>query len=105
MLIIPRDDGRRTLYSNSNNPQTTTLANHLRRHPKWAEKCRDQGITQKLPPMKDLVQLESVQDEPYTPDGLLHYLTRWIAVDDQVSSLSCVSVQSVDLFWAVRQRC
>src|SRR5258708_38816897 len=105
MLIIPRDDGRHTLYSNSKNPQTTTLANHLRCHPKWTEKCRDQGITQKCPPMKDLVQLESVQDEPYMPDGLLHYLTWWIAVDDQVSSLPRVPVQSGDIFWAVCQHC
>jgi hypothetical protein len=91
MLTFLRDDGRRTLYSNRNNPQTTTIGNHLSHHLKWAEKCREQGIVQKVPSKKNLSQLESVQDEPYTPDGLLHYLTRWIAVDDQVGySLVCL---------------
>jgi hypothetical protein len=98
MRIFSRDDGSCKLWSNGNNPQTTTIAKHLGTHPKWAEKCTTAGITQKQAPTK--AYLESVQDEPFTVEGLVHYLTRWIAVDDQVCLFFIqFSVIYADMIW------
>jgi hypothetical protein len=82
MLIFRRDEGKRKLWSNGNNPQTTTIAKHLTTHPTWAEKCTKAGIASKQAPTP--THFDSVQDEPFTADRLVQYLTRWIAVDDQV---------------------
>jgi hypothetical protein len=84
MLTETRELGQRTLYSNRKS-QSTTLSNHLRYHnPLWAQRCAEMGIVQKPVTVTSSEELEAVQDSPFTLDGLLYYLARWIAADDQV---------------------
>jgi hypothetical protein len=37
----------------------------------------------------------SVQDQPFSIDGFIHYLTRWIIIDDQV----CVIPQTLIVYY------
>jgi hypothetical protein len=73
----------RTVYLNRT-AQTTTLSNHLLHHePIWEQRCMQLGIVRRLNTTRK--DVGPVQKTPFTPDGLVHYLIKWIAVNDQVS--------------------
>lgn len=96
LLIDGRNEGKRQVWLHEKNVQTSTLKKHLQKeHQQWEAKCSDLGIACSMSSFKD--DLDSVQDQPFTMEGFLHYLARWIAVDDQVRiSLACLAL--VDTF-------
>jgi hypothetical protein len=73
-----------SVYSNRN-PQTSTIEKHfVAKHANdWGKACEKAGLSSK--PRVAKRDYGHVQNEEFTLDGMMHYILRWIAADDQVS--------------------
>lgn len=80
------------LYKNGT-AQNSTLREHFETKHKqlWIKECARVNITPKMKAdKKPKVDIDSVQDEPFSLDGMMEYLLRWIAADDQVCPMFLV---------------
>jgi hypothetical protein len=95
-----RPPRRFKVYKNST-AQNSTLHEHFEKEHKeiWAKECAQIGIAPKTKGnQKPKLNNDNVQDEPFTLDGMTHYLLRWIAADDQVRSKSRIYLFLINLY-------
>jgi hypothetical protein len=88
------------VYTNST-AQNSTLHEHFESKHKelWVKECARIGITPKVKDnQKPKFNNDNVQDEPFTLDGMMHHLLRWIAADDQVCGKYLIGLSLINLY-------